>query len=299
MAGPQHWAAANGSGNLFVQNAIRAAITDERIDLLERNLEYHLQISDVIERYGHDRGLETEELAITIESANCGYLEIGEAIEALEGRERGLGAAFYWELIHSLYRVMRIYDHNDALMHEEQLREWAEMEDEEAVAQYEFPEVEKSLPECIRKTIKERPRGIRRRNLLRRHTRGPFGTWIARLRRIQALSRLYPKTGRDLCDGYYDSDPLPTLLIVFKRHDAISACFDEDSQHMLEASPAPALSVVFSPHKLVEVERTRKITERFILLNCELFHLVEEIHNWSETHERRDVDRGELSLRAA
>jgi hypothetical protein len=38
------------------------------------------------------------------------------ALDALEGQAEGLGAAFYWTLIHALYRVMRIYDHSDALM---------------------------------------------------------------------------------------------------------------------------------------------------------------------------------------
>ena len=116
---------------------------------------------------------------------------------------------------------------------------------------------------------------------------------------MQTLSRLYPKSGHDLGDGYYDSTPLPSLLVVFKQHDAIAACFDEESQHMLESSPEPTLSLVFSPHDDAEVQKTKKIIERFILFNCELFQLVENIQNWGSNHERRDVDRGELSLRAA
>jgi hypothetical protein len=282
-----------------VQNAIRGAITDERLDLLERNLEYYLQIADVIERFGHDRALESSELAVLITSGNCGYFEIGEAIEALEKEESGLGAAFYWQLTYALYRVMRIYNHDDALMYEEQLREWAEQEEDEAREQHEFPEVEKGLPDCIRTSLKRRDNKLRDRRLLLKHQSGGFGGWITRLRQLQRLSRLYPKAGRDLSDGYYDSDPLPTLLVVFKQHDAIAACFDEESQHMLEASPAPTLSIVFSPHDDAEVRNARRVVERFILLNCELFQLVEEIQNWGTPHERRDIDRGELSLRAA
>jgi hypothetical protein len=262
-----------------VQNVIREAITDERLDLLERNLEYHLQVADVIERYGYDRGLESSELVVLINSGNCGYLEIGEALDALEKEEAGLGAAFYWELTSSLYRVMRVYNHDDALFREEQLREWAEQEEEQAREQSEFPEVEKSLPECIRKTLKHGDKHLQGRRLLRQHRDGAFGGWIARLRRMQALSRLCPKSGHDLGDGYYDSTPLPSLLVVFKQHDAVAACFDEESQHMLESSPQPTLSIVFSPHDDSEVQKAKKIIERFILFNCELFQLVEEIQN--------------------
>jgi hypothetical protein len=271
------------------------------MELLARNLEYHLQIADVIEHYGDDRALEASELAVLITSGNCGYLEIGNALEALEREERGLGAAFYWEFTSSLYRVMRLYNHDDAMMREEQLHEWADQEDEESREQYEFPEVKKTLPECIRATLKERRprRWLFNRRLLIKHQNGKLGLWIQRLRRIQRLARLYAKSGRDLGDGYYDSSPLPTLLVVFKQHDAIAACFDEESQYMLESSPEPALSVVFSPRNDAEVANARKIVERFVLINCEVFQLVEDIQEWEKRYERRDVDRGELSLRAA
>lgn len=300
IARPSHWKQSGESGNEFVQNAIYEVIGADRLDLLQRNLDYHLQIADVIEQYGDDRALETSELAVMITSGNCGYFEIGDALEALEAEEKGLGAAFYWQFTYSLYRVMRLYNHQDAEMREEMLREWAEQEDEESREQYEFPEVEKGLPECIRKTLK---RGnsrhqLRDRRLLLKHRGGKFGTWIARLRRIQRLARLYPKSGRDLGDGYYDDAPLPSLLVAFKQHDVICACFDEESQSMLEGSPEPALSIVFSPNDDEEVQKARKIVERFVLINCELFQLIEEIQRWGN-HESRDVDRGELSLRAA
>ena len=41
-------------------------------------------------------------------------------------------------LIHALYRVMRIYDHSDALMYEEMLIESANEDDEENRSQYEI-----------------------------------------------------------------------------------------------------------------------------------------------------------------
>ena len=299
VARPSQWKQAGESGNVFAQNAIREAISADRLDLLQRNLEYHLQIADVIEKYGYDRALESSELAVMITSGNCGYVEIGEALEALEAEETGLGAAFYWQFTYSLYRVMRIYNHDDAKMREEMLHEWAEQEEEESREQYEFPEVDKGLPECILKTLKGNSRHeLRDRQLLLKHKSGKFGSWITRLRRIQRLARLYPKSGRDLGDGYYDSAPLPTLLVAFKEHDVICACFDEESQSMLEGSPEPALSIVFSPNDEDEVRRAKKIVERFVLINCELVQLIEEIQSWGN-HERRDIDRGELSLRAA
>jgi hypothetical protein len=300
IATPAQWREAGANGNLFVRQAIRQAITQERLDLLERNLEYHLNIADVIDRLGDERALDVNELVVLITSGNCGYLEIGKALEALEQTEKGLGAAFYWQLTFALYRVMRIYNHDDAFRQEEQLKEYAEG-DEENSEQYEFPEVEKGLPEFIRETIKRDHSGCRLadRRLLLKHRRGHFGRWIDRLRKIQGLSRLYKNAGKDLSEsGYYDSPPLPSLLITFKQHDVIAACFDEESQYMMEGTPEPAVSIVFCPHDDDEVQMTRKAVERFIAINCELFSLVEEIAYSEAQHGDPDSNRGELSLRA-
>ncbi|MFP5209930.1 MAG: hypothetical protein ACLGRW_11640, partial [Acidobacteriota bacterium] len=91
----------------FARRSIANRIGKETIELLERNVEYHLEVTDVV---GADSaGLSTGQLAITIHCSGCGYLKIGPALRALESEEEGLGAAFYWTLIRSLYRVMRIY----------------------------------------------------------------------------------------------------------------------------------------------------------------------------------------------
>jgi len=92
---------------------------------------------------------------------------------------------------------------------------------------------------------------------------------------------------------------LPCLLVCFKEHDAIVACFDEESQSMLECSSEPALCAIFSPANPAEVRNALRIVARFIQINAELFSLVESIHE-SEAH-RGDpsFDRSESLLRAA
>src|ERR1700733_6434198 len=147
------------------------------------NVEFHLQLSDVPERDGYGSTLGNGQLVVTIECGGAGYLKIGPALDALEDQAEGLGAAFYWTLIHTLYRVMRIYDHSDARMYEEMLIESANEEDEENRSQYEFPEVGKALPACIRKTLKEKWR-LEARRLLRAHGKGPYRAWIDRLRQM-------------------------------------------------------------------------------------------------------------------
>ena len=281
----------------FAQHSIMSGISAERGELLERNVEYHLQVSDVLERDGYGSTLSNGQLAVTIECTGAGYLKIGPALDVLEKEAEGLRAAFYWTLIHALYRVMRIYDHDDALMYEERLIECANEDDEENRSQYEFPEVEKALPACIRKTLKEKWR-IEDRRLLRAHGKGPYGAWIDRLRKMQRLSRLRVEQSRQsLEDPYYDGPPLPSLLVAFKDRDAITACFDEEGQHMLEGSSEPTVCVVFSPKKADEVKHAVRVIERFVAFNTELFALVEELQE--NGHAGSDSHRGEPSLRVA
>ena len=173
LGSPETWQQCGGNAVVFAQHSIMSGIGAERGELLQRNVEFHLQVSDVLERDGYGSTLSNGQLAVTIECSGAGYLKIGPALDALEKEAEGLGAAFYWTLIHALYRVMRIYDHDDALMYEEMLIESANEDDEENRSQYEFPEVEKALPACIQKTLKEKWR-IEDRRLLRAHGKGPY-----------------------------------------------------------------------------------------------------------------------------
>jgi hypothetical protein len=300
VAGPDLWRRCEGSSVVFAQRAIMERIGEKRWNLLKDNVEYHLSVSDVAERDGYDVLLGKGRLAVTIECGGAGYFKIGPAIAALEAEATGLGAAFYWTLTYALYRVMRIYNHDDAFQYEERMREYAE-DDEENREQYEFPDVEKALPECIQRTLKcDDHRRYRRdtRCLLAEHRKGQFARWIEHVEKIDRLARL--RMPSDSCfreEGGYDSIPLPCLIVAFNDHDAVVACFDEESNYMLEGSSEPTVGVVFSPDKPEEVRNAIRAVERFIEINLELFELVEEVKKWEKRHAGTDLDRGEPSLR--
>ena len=302
LAGPEAWKRCGESSVVFAQRAIMEAVGEERWNLLQRNVEYHLSISDVAEREGIDEPLEKGRLAVTIECSSAGFLKIGPAIAALEAEAAGLGAAFYWTLTYALYRVMRIYNHDDALQYDERMHEYAE-EDEENREQYEFPDVEKALPKCIQASLKKddhRAFARESRRLLATHRTGQYRSWIEHLRKIERLSRTRLGTDpRFREEGGYDSIPLPSLIVAFKEHDAVIACFDEESQYMLEGSSEPALGVVFSPQEPEEVRRAMRAVRCFVALNVELFQMVEELQEWEKNHAGTHLDRGEPSLRAA
>ena len=300
------WIQCGESALVFAKHAIMRAIGDDRWNLLQRNVEYHLEISDVAEREGFDEVMANGQLAVTVACGGSGYLEIGSAIEALEGEGQGLGAAFYWTLTYALYNVMRVYNHDDALQYQERLREWAEEDEEEKKGQCEFPEVEKALPDCIRLSLQKYGNdrwNLRARRLLRKHSNGRYHAWLKRLRTLQQLSRIRVRPSRDFIEeGNYDSPPLPSLLVAFKERDAITACFDEEGQYMLEGTSEPAVGVAFDPKNPEEVRQAVRILGRFVMFNHELFQLAEELQEWEkgeESHADTRLDRGESSLRAA
>ena len=298
---PALWTECGEDPIAFARRSIANRIGKETIELLERNVEYHLEVTDVV---GADSaGLSTGQLAITIQCSGCGFLKIGPALRALESEKEGLGAAFYWTLIGSLYRVMRIYDHSDAQAYEENLIEYAQEDDPANRDQYEFPEVDKALPECIRRSLKHESEHWRLdyRRLLRRHRDGRHRNWIGHVETIAKLARAKGSSFEPAdYDGYYDGPPLPALLIVFEEHDAIAACFDEESQHMLEGSAEPAFCAVFRLDNPEECPAAIRAAERFVLVNRSICELIEDIQAWEKNaNESRDRDRGDASLRAA
>jgi hypothetical protein len=301
LANEEDWQAHKDHALAFAQSAILNGIGKKRNELLQRNVDYSLTICDTYERYGYGDTLEKGKLIVKIECGQSGYLEIGEIIEALEREECDLGAAFYWTLMRSLYRVLQVYGHEDAMRYEEGLREMAADDDEPNRDQYEFPEVRKSLPACIRRSLKHSKADRRRyKLLLRKHRDGAYCKWIGRLQRLEKLARLNVHALRNELDSYYDGPPVPSLLVAFAENDAIVACFDEEAQHMLESSPEPAFGLEFSPASHGSVLRVLRALDRFIEFNCELFRMTEEFKKSEiHTHAMRNRNRTERAVQAA
>ena len=242
---------------------------------MTRNVNYELSIQDTVGSYG-DEVLRTGTLTLSVECSGCGYLKIGPALAALEKEKTGLGAAFYHLLRLSLYPWLRLYDHTDAEAYNDNLREWAEQEDEEARREYKIADVEGALPSFLRGEDKLQMKDYRA--LIRRHRRGPHKAWIECLLRIAALTRVPSRAPRELIDAYWDDSPLPALLICFHDQDAIAATFDAESQSMLESSHEPTYLQVFSPSNPAEAEQALRGFSRFLAINLELFTLVEALN---------------------
>ncbi len=132
----------------------------------------------------------------------------------------------------------------------ETLREWYEGDPEGE--QVELPDVKGATPQFLRHRkplqesfvvkLAERARDKRLREILRG------------VLQLSATSRRAqrPEIGPEASDRLADSNPpLPALLAVFEKQDAIEGCFDEESQGMMECPPEPNVII---PLKIADVD---------------------------------------------
>ena len=65
-----------------------------------------------------------------------------------------------------------------------------------------------------------------------------------------------PEISEETREALMDSNPpLPALLVSFKPHDAVCACYDDEAQAFLEATPEPNLLVEIDPGDCANVRR--------------------------------------------
>jgi hypothetical protein len=84
LGSPETWQRCGGNAVAFAQHSIMSGIRPQRGDLLQRNVEFHLQVSDVLERDGSGSTLGNGQLVVTIERGGSGYLKIEPVLNALE-----------------------------------------------------------------------------------------------------------------------------------------------------------------------------------------------------------------------
>jgi len=297
LADEKLWERSGRVAVVFARSAIQKLIDDFTGGALDDEVGYCCEVRDDLGD-GNWRGADLRDgsLMAAFELQSCGYLKIGAALAALEEQERFLGAAFYFLLLTSLYRWMRVYDHTDAEFYNEQLHEWMEQDDPENRDTYEFPPVEEAIPEPIR-TAKDWTHPNARR-LLRRHLDGPHSLWIRKLLTLHRLSKLKGEVMR--FHGEYDDAPAPSLLLVFRENDAIEACFDHESDRYNETSNEPSCAVCFHPEAGEEVDAALRTLAIFLRVNMELAGLIALLNKWEEeTDASQREHRAEPSLCAA
>jgi hypothetical protein len=186
-------------------------------------------------------------LFITVEpsEASCGSVTFGPTLELLEKVHPQLPATFFLLFVGALNAWIRIYDHRDAEDRAETLREWAVQEPD--ADQYEIPDVQGSIPACMRQTALDEDELTH----LKRKINDPLAAKLLEatinLDGVSAQAKR-PEIDDDIGQQLSDCNPpLPCLLALFAEGDGVEACFTEEADGMLEVTPEPNLIIPFDP----------------------------------------------------
>src|SRR5579863_4607734 len=190
-----------------------------------------------------------------MEAASCGFVNLGPALALCEKEHPQLPVTFARMFLHGLGRLFRVYDDRDAEQRLEMLEADYETETDQE-GRPPLPDRSKLLPSCM----KQRPLGRR-----------ALGTMLERLAPGKPVSRLlkstleldrlarrvrFPEIPETVQDSFCDCNPpVPILLAIYQQGDAIEACFDEESQLMLEATPEPWPFIPFDGTDLKSTKR--------------------------------------------
>jgi hypothetical protein len=239
---PEDWEGAEGNPFRFLKLALDRWVSAHGGDDIRKRFELSLVLSTAVDRYEtNPTEANAGQLYLLVEPGSAGYVVVGPAIKLLERIRLRLGATFYHLLIGSLDRWVRVYDYRDAQERVEMLRDWYQS-DPEAGA-YEVPDVAGSVPAAMRgrplqrRTVElliERLRNRRAKRIL---------SGVLELARVAEQAER-PEVGENVREALGDSNPpLPALLAVFERRDAIEGCFDDEAQSMMEVYPEPMLII--------------------------------------------------------
>ena len=243
VAAADSWFKAGRDPFRFIEQTLKDWIEAHGGQEIDSDLFLRLGLVSDLDPYGQGELAGGNEMYLVLEPDSAGYVVLGPTLRLLETVHSRLPATFFDLFTHALNRWVRVYDYRDAAERVQQLQEWYEGDPEGETV--ELPDVDGATPKCLRG--KWNP-------LKERSVERLFGT--VKNRKIRAMlegvlelgaaSRkgTRPEIAESARERLMDSNPpVPALVAVFEKHDAIEGCFDEEAQGMLECAPEPNLIV--------------------------------------------------------
>jgi hypothetical protein len=261
LVDPAHWVQCGRDPFRFIEHALRTEVAAHGGSELDREFFLRLGLVSDLDPYSCD-GDEPDagEMYLVLEPDSAGYVVLEPALRLLATVHPRLPVTFFDLFTAGLNRWIRVYDYRDALERVEQLREWYDADpDGEAV---ELPAVDAAIPVSLRKKkVPLKPASVERlsQTVRNRKARALLDAVLELSRTSQRGTR--PCIGERAEARLADSNPpVPALVAVFNKHDAIEGCFDEECQGMLECTPEPNVILPFKP------EHPDSVREAFRLL---------------------------------
>jgi hypothetical protein len=262
LADVARWVQAGRDPFRFIEQALKNRVVAAGGPEIEKEFFLRLGLVSDLDPYGNDfdqMGAEGE-MFLVLEPESAGYVVMGPTMRLLKAVHPRLPVTFVDLFTGALNRWIRVYDYRDALERVEQLREWYEADPEGETV--ELPAVDAAIPDCLRQKwnplkerfvehLAEQARNRKARALLE---------GVIELNHI-SLAGKRPDIGERVQARLMDANPpVPALVAVFGKQDAIEGCFDEECQGMLECPPEPNVILPF------RVADAKSVREAFRLL---------------------------------
>jgi hypothetical protein len=245
IAVPGDWKRAEGDPTSFARLTLERWIKVHGGSAIRRRFLLVASISDTPCEWAERDESRPNQLFLTVEpsEASCGCVTFGPTLDLLEKVHPQLPVTFFNLFVRALNSWIRIYDHRDAEERAETLREWAAQEAD--ADQYEIPDVQGSIPACMRQTALDEGELAH----LKDKINDPLATKLVEgalaLNRVSAQAKR-PELGDDIGQQLADCNPpLPCLLASFAEDDSVVAYFNEEAEGMLEVTPEPNLIIPF------------------------------------------------------
>ena len=259
IAVPGDWKKAEHDPTSFLRITLERWIHTHGGPAIRHRFLFSAVISNSPSEWAERDETKSNQLFLIVEpsEATCGCATFGPTLQLLECVHPQLPATFFHVFVGALNRWLRVYDVRDAEERAETLREWAAQEPD--AGQYELPDVEGSIPPCMRQEA------LNEGELA--HLKDKINDPLAKdiVETVLSLDHLSAQAERpDLDDNIREelsdcNPPLPCLLAIFAEGDAISAAFDEDAQGMMEVEPEHNIIIPFDPTNAESVHRTFNI----------------------------------------
>ncbi len=234
------WTKAGQDPYEFLRIALEHCVQQSSSAVLRDHFFMTLTLSSTVDPISGGDGDGTN-LYLIADPTQAGYLVLGPTIKALEREHPRLPATFYRTFTSSLNRWVRVFDYQDALDRNEMMRDWHEGDpDSES---FELPDVDAAVPSAL----KRKPLSLQGLRKVMTSVRAPeVRRWLDCLLELESDSSRAqpPEFDPEIRDQLQDTNPpLPAMLIVFRKHDAIEAAFDAEAEGMMEVSPEPNLII--------------------------------------------------------
>jgi hypothetical protein len=261
IAVPGDWKRAQGDPTSFTRLTLERWIKAHGGSAIHRRFLLVAAISDTPCEWTERDESKPNQLFLIVEpsEASCGCVTFGPTLDLLEKVHPQLPVTFFNLFIDALNRFIRVYDHRDAEERAEMLREWAAQEAD--ADQYETPDVQASIPPCMRQTALDEGELARLKAKINNPLAANLVEAAINLGCVSARAER-PELDDDIGQQLSDCNPaLPCLLAVFAEGDAIAGCFDEEAEGMMEVTPEPNIIIPFDPTDTESVRRTFHLFE--------------------------------------